>query len=53
MHHGAGSRLTTERQRMCTGMLKDTLWEIFLATGQIEAYLMYKRCAETKDDDAQ
>lgn len=25
-------------------MLKDTLWEIFRTTGQIEAYLMYKQC---------
>lgn len=34
-------------------MLKDTLWEIFRTTGQIEAYLMYKRCAKAEDEDAQ
>ncbi|MBQ8682825.1 MAG: YqzL family protein [Selenomonadales bacterium] len=36
-------------------MLKDTLWEIFRTTGQIEAYLMYKQCVEeqeTQESDA-
>lgn len=27
-------------------MLKDTLWEIFRTTGQIEAYLIYKQYAD-------
>lgn len=34
-------------------MLKDALWEIFCSTGQIEAYLLYKRCREQAQDDAQ
>lgn len=34
-------------------MLKDALWEIFCSTGQIEAYLMYKRCVKEQQEDAQ
>ena len=30
-------------------MLKDPLWEIFRTTGQIEAYLMYKQCADENE----
>ena len=32
-------------------MLKDTLWEIFRTTGQIEAYLMYKQCADEDEGE--
>lgn len=32
-------------------MLKDTLWEIFRTTGQIEAYLMYKQCADEDEPE--
>lgn len=30
-------------------MLKDTLWEIFRTTGQIEAYLIYKQYADENE----
>lgn len=34
-------------------MLKDTLWELFWTTGQIEAYLMYKQCmSEACEEDS-
>lgn len=32
-------------------MLKDMLWEIFRTTGQIEAYLMYKQCADEEETE--
>ncbi|MBO5244757.1 MAG: YqzL family protein [Selenomonadales bacterium] len=32
-------------------MLKDTLWEIFRTTGQIEAYLMYKQCISEEKEE--
>jgi len=31
-------------------MLRDLMWEVFQSTGHIEAYLMYRSCAECKDE---
>ena len=30
-------------------LLRDLMWEVFLSTGHIETYLMYRSCTEWDD----